>query len=118
MTSVEAAASLFGSEDESSDPFASLGGEASPQIHNEGLSFGDGDTAFNIGNENTPVDAHIQVNSVDYSTSPGQVSGIVEQPGWYNGEAHSQSYEGHHTNGPIGACITISPMKKLQSTST
>lgn len=113
MNGVEAAASLFGPEEPSSDPFAALGAEPAPQTPNNDLFAGEGasnpshfantslheDDLFSA-EDNGAQDASLFYTQPDptsgYSTSGSHASGSAEstsQQGYFNQQSQWQNYE-------------------------
>ncbi|KAG5638379.1 hypothetical protein H0H81_000390 [Sphagnurus paluster] len=108
MNGVEAAASLFGSEELGSDPFASLGG-VPPQSSENDLFSGDG-ASTNSGFLDGPQPSDLfpledisaqdayQYNTQTYngystnSTYSDMAAGTTSQTGWYSSQGSSQNY--------------------------
>ncbi|RDB21051.1 COPII coat assembly protein sec16 [Hypsizygus marmoreus] len=112
MNGVEAAASLFGPEEPSSDPFAALGADTAPQPSTNDLFQGDGasgqpdflspgDTGLLDAGDNAAPDAshlytHTEVTT-GYSASSSYLgAGSTSQQGWYDEHGHWQNYEQTH----------------------
>ena len=85
MASVEAAASLFGSDEVFSDPFAALGTDMVSQTS--------GDQFFGDRTSDLEYTTDKESHTSGYSTLPGSSSIAGEQAEWYGSEAPSQSEE-------------------------
>ena len=85
MASVEAAASLFGSDEVFSDPFAALGTDIVSQTS--------GDQFFGDRTSDLERIADTESHTSSYSTLPGSNAIAEAHAEWYGTEAPSQSEE-------------------------
>ncbi|KAG6818100.1 hypothetical protein H0H87_000004 [Tephrocybe sp. NHM501043] len=113
MNGVEAAASLFGSDEPGSDPFASLGGETAPEYSSDNLFNVDGASNnfafYDNSSQDVNVTAAVQDSSApdtsQYYTHPDTASGYGThnayaslvtdtsgQEGWYDQQGNGQAY--------------------------
>jgi hypothetical protein len=125
MNGVEAAASLFGSEEPSSDPFAALGTDTAPQSSSGDLFYGDGafgtpdfldpQTTHNaeVNSALEPVQPYTQQEStiadVDYTSSsytPDLGAATASQQGWYDEQGQSNYFE-EHVSAPTTTCKVL-----------